>query len=150
VTFYSSASNASLWRGIDYYKQGRVKSFGKNADGFIIGRVAGSDDNEYDVCIDISHPKRSTCNCPFANGRYVVCKHMIALYFTSTPGSYEKFEKDMDCLEVQYELEEEKWRKETLKHIKEHVKGMSAKQVREKLVDIYYQNALDNRYHDEW
>ena len=150
MAFYSSASNASLWRGIDYYKQRKVKSFSDVNKSRIIGRVAGSDNNEYDVSIDLAHPKKSTCNCPFADGRHVICKHMIALYFTSIPGSYEDFEKDMERLEIQYELEEERWRKDTLEHIKEHVKGMSAKQAREKLVDIYYQNALDSRYHDEW
>ena len=37
----------------------------------------------------IKHPRKSKCNCPFAEGRRVVCKHMIALYFTIEPQAAE-------------------------------------------------------------
>ena len=33
------------------------------------GKVSGSNGEIYDVEIDKSHPKRSTCNCAFAKGR---------------------------------------------------------------------------------
>ncbi|NMB97839.1 MAG: hypothetical protein GYA02_14710 [Clostridiaceae bacterium] len=35
--------------------------------------------------INIVHPRKSKCNCPHADGRRVICKHMIALYFTVFP-----------------------------------------------------------------
>mgnify|MGYP002644725577 CR=1 FL=1 len=44
-----------------------------------------SGNNKYVVHIDKMHPRKSKCNCPFADGRRVVCKHMIALYFTAEP-----------------------------------------------------------------
>lgn len=44
-----------------------------------------SSNNKYVVHIDKKHPRKSKCNCPFADGRRVVCKHMIALYFTAEP-----------------------------------------------------------------
>lgn len=96
MAFYSSTSNASLWRGIHYYEDGKVQSYSTVEEGIIRGTVSGSEGNAYGTTIDLDHPKRSTCNCPFADGRKVICKHMIALYFMSVPGSYEAFEKDME------------------------------------------------------
>ena len=73
------ASGNSVWRGMDYYKNKRVKSWQDAGEGIYDGIVSGSGDNEYVVHIDKNHPRKSTCNCPFADGRRVVCKHMIAL-----------------------------------------------------------------------
>ncbi|MBQ0089720.1 MAG: hypothetical protein KBT27_10375, partial [Prevotellaceae bacterium] len=38
------------------------------------GIVSGSENNKYSVHIETDHPRRSKCNCPFADGRRVVCK----------------------------------------------------------------------------
>lgn len=150
MAFYDSASNKSLWRGIDYYKAGKAREFVKSVEG-LHGTVDGSNGEVYDVTINLEHPKKSTCDCPFAEGRKVICKHMIALYFTGVPGSYAAFEEDMRKMEVQQRLEEERWQKETLKRIKKDVSEMSAKDVREKLVDILFQQVLDNHYrNDGW
>lgn len=35
--------------------------------------------------INIEHPRSSKCNCPHAEGRRIVCKHMVALYFSVFP-----------------------------------------------------------------
>ena len=70
--------------------------------------LPGVKNNFYDTTIDFLHPKRSACNCPFAEGRRVICKHMIALYFTAVPNSFEHFEEDMLSAEARYELEEER------------------------------------------
>ena len=43
------------------------------------GKVKGSGGAIYDVTIDTAHPRKSVCNCPFAEGRRVICKHMVAL-----------------------------------------------------------------------
>lgn len=146
--FYSSASSNSLWRGVNYYKERKVRSFTQCDEGFC-GVVEGSDNAEYDVRINLSHPRKSSCSCPFAKDRRVICKHMIALYFTSVPDSYEAFEYDIQQLEVQYKLEEERWQKETLARIKDNVSKMSAKEVRAKLVDMLYQAMLEDRYRDD-
>lgn len=146
MAFYSSASNASLWRGVDYFDKGKVEEFTCLDDGTIKGIVTGSEGKAYDVVIDPSHPKKSTCNCPFAEGRRVVCKHMIALYFASIPGSREAFDRDMQALEAQYELQEKRWREETRKRIDASVAALSAKEARARLADILYRDALDERY----
>lgn len=152
MAFYSSASNASLWRGVDYYKAGKVLEFSEAADGKISGTVLGSEESEYSVDIDLSHPKRSTCTCPFATGRQVICKHMIALYFASIPDSYELFQRDVEEMEAQYLMQEELWKKETHRKIKESVSKLSAKEAKERLVEMMYQDALEDRYRydDRW
>lgn len=149
MAFYSSASNASLWRGINYYDSGKVRSFKHKDDNIIEGIVDGSEGREYSVSIDLNHPKKSSCNCPFADGRKVICKHMIALYFTSIPDSYELFTEDMHRLEVQYKLEEKRWQEETLDRIKANVAKLSVDEVREKLVALIYDSVMEDRYRDD-
>ncbi|MCI9627698.1 MAG: SWIM zinc finger family protein [Eggerthellaceae bacterium] len=150
MAFYSSASNNSTWRGADYYEKGKVKSSYKVGISCFEGEVEGSDDQIYSVYIDIDHPRKSTCSCPFAEGRRVVCKHMVALYFASISGSLEAFREDITALEARYELEEKCWREEMLASIKRQVKSMSAKEAKDKLIDILYQDALDDRYQDDY
>ena len=83
------ASGASLWRGYDYYTAHKVLSWEPTEPGGypqqFDGVVSGNGDKPYEVHIDIAHPKKSTCTCPFAEGRHVICKHMVALYFTIYP-----------------------------------------------------------------
>lgn len=146
MTFYDSASNASFWRGVDYYRQQKVFAFAERENDIIEGTVAGSEGQRYSVAIDLAHPKKSTCNCKFAEGRRVVCKHMVALYFASIPGSYEAFENDRRNWEAQIELEERRWREETRKRIGEYVAALSAKEARARLADILFEEALDERY----
>ena len=76
-----TASANSIWRGMDYYEARKVISWEKTGTFAYDGIVSGSEGNKYTVHIETNHPRRSTCNCPFAEGRRVVCKHMIALLF---------------------------------------------------------------------
>ena len=70
---------------MDYYNNKKVVSWKTFKNGVYEGIVSGSESNMYTVHIDTEHPGKSFCNCPFADGRRVVCKHMIALYFTAEP-----------------------------------------------------------------
>lgn len=90
------ASGNSVWRGMDYYNDKKVKSWKNAGDGIYEGIVSGSGDNIYVVHIDKNHPRKSICNCPFANGRRVVCKHMIALYFTAEPKAAVDFTNEVE------------------------------------------------------
>lgn len=150
MAFYSTASSNSTWRGVRYFEEGKVKGYKEINPSRFEGEVEGSEGQVYSVSIDLDHPKRSTCTCPFAEGRRVVCKHMIALYFSCIPGSLDAFHKDIKEMEAQYELEEEKWRKETLASIKRQVKNMSAKEAKETLIDILYQDSLNDRYRSDY
>ena len=85
------ASGSSVWRGMDYYERKMVCSWKKSGEEAYDGVVSGSEGNKYSVHIDKVHPRKSSCNCPFAEGRRVICKHMIALLFTAEPKTAEDF-----------------------------------------------------------
>jgi uncharacterized Zn finger protein len=96
-----TASAYSIWRGMYYYEARKVVSWEKTGTFAYDGIVSGSERNKYTVHIETNHPRRSTCNCPFADGRRVVCKHMIALYFTAEPKAAESFLKQVEEWEVE-------------------------------------------------
>ena len=75
------ASGNSVWRGMDYYENHKVVSWNKSGNSTYKGGVSGSNEENYNVHIDKLHPRKSVCNCPIAEVRRVVCKHMIALFF---------------------------------------------------------------------
>ncbi len=149
MAFYSAASGRSLWRGVDYYKNDNVASWSAPSASIRKGTVLGSNQASYDVEIDLEHPKKSTCTCPFAEGRHVICKHMVALYFESVEGAYGKFEQEVERAQIAYEQEEERWKRETYLSIKKEVDGITAKEAREWLIDILYQQELDYRYRND-
>lgn len=96
MAFYDFASGASLWRGYDYFIAGKVSECCPIDEHGFEGRVSGSEGAEYHVRIDVEHPRKSTCDCPFAKDRVAVCKHKIALYFEAVPGSADAFLRDME------------------------------------------------------
>ena len=94
------ASGNSVWRGMDYYENKKVISYNKIGEHIYEGMIKGSGENCYTVHIDKLHPRKSTCNCPFADGRRVVCKHLIALYFTAEPQAAKDFLKQVEEWEL--------------------------------------------------
>ena len=137
------ASNKSFWRGIDYHHENRIISWNEVGNNCFQGKVKGSNNSIYDVMIDTEHPKRSVCNCPFAAGRRVICKHMVALYLGIFP---EKEQQMMDHIEEQNQLYEEEYEQEMQEReaeIIEYVMSLSKAELREKLIrrmidDLYY------------
>ena len=125
------ASIKSVWRGMDYYQKKKVCSWVKTGDGTYDGIVSGSERNRYSVHIDKIHPRKSACNCPFADGRRVICKHMIALYFTVEPEAAENFLKEVE----KWELEEEEREQRHFKELREYVNSLSKTELREQLYD---------------
>ena len=76
------------------------------------------------MIIDTVHPKKSVCNCTFAEGRRVICKHMVALDLGIYP---EKERQMMDYIEEQnqlYEKEYEQEMQECEEEIVEYVMGL--------------------------
>ena len=137
------ASNNSFWRGIDYHHENRIISWKELEDDYYQGKVKGSDGAVYDVTIDTAHPRKSVCNCPFAEGRRVICKHMVALDLGIFP---EKEQQMMDYIDEQnqmYEREYEQKMHEREKEIREYVMQLSKAELQEKLIqrminDLYY------------
>lgn len=87
----NSASSTSAWRGYEYYKENKVCSIKKINENEYEGSVSGSSVEPYSVYINIEHPKKSTCSCPFAEGSRKVCKHKVALFFSAFPKEAEKY-----------------------------------------------------------
>ena len=137
------ASNNSFWRGIDYHHEKRIIDWKEVADNGYQGKVKGSNDAVYDVTIDIAHPRKSVCNCPFAEGRRVICKHMVALDLGIFP---EKEQQMMDYIEEQNQLYEQEYELEMQEReeaIREYVMKLSKAELREMLIerminDLYY------------
>lgn len=134
------ASSNSLWRGIDYYQSKNVKKIKKISDDEYNSIVSGTE--EYNVHIDIIHPRKSTCTCPFADGRRVICKHMVATFFTIYPEEAERIIKE----EQEYEEEEERLFEEHLEEVREYVNGLTEDEVRALLID----KLMDEWYDDDY
>ena len=134
------ASSNSLWRGIDYYQSKNVKKIKKINDDEYNSIVSGTE--EYNVHIDINHPRKSTCTCPFADGRRVICKHMVATFFTIYPEEAERIIKE----EQEYEEEEERLFEEHLEEVREYVNGLTEDEVRALLID----KLMDEWYDDDY
>ncbi len=134
------ASSNSLWRGVDYYQSKNVKKIKKISDDEYNSIVSGTE--EYNVHIDINHPRKSTCTCPFADGRRVICKHMVATFFTIYPEEAERIIKE----EQEYEEEEERLFEEHLEEVREYVNGLTEDEVRALLID----KLMDEWYDDDY
>ena len=129
------ASNKSVWRGMDYYNDKKVVSWKTLKNGVYEGMVSGSEGNTYTVHIDTEHPRKSFCNCPFADARRVVCKHMIALYFTAEPKVSKDFLKEVE----KWETEEEERERQNYEDMRKYVKSLSKTELQEQLLDAMVQ-----------
>lgn len=123
----NDASYRSYWRGYDYFKNGCVKKV-KRIDAFTYtGIVSGSED--YHVTLDLAHPRKSTCDCPYAQGRRVMCKHKVALAFAISPEAVKAADKIIEE-QLQYEAEKENREQEQYERIKKEVMKMSLEELR--------------------
>ena len=137
------ASNNSFWKGIDYHHENRIIDWKEVEKNCYQGKLKGSNGAVYNVRIDIAHPRKSVCDCPFADGRRVICKHMVALDLGIFPKKEQQF---MDYIEKQnqmYEKEHERKMKEREEEIRKYVMSLSKAELREKLIqrminDLYY------------
>lgn len=136
------ASAKSVWRGMDYYNNKKVVSWEISGTECYDGEVSGNEGNTYTVHIDKGHPRKSTCSCPFAEGRRVVCKHMIALYFTAEPKAAKDFLKQVK----EWEAEEEVREQQHYEDLKKYVKSLSKSELQDQLLNALVQLEERNRY----
>lgn len=133
MSILSVASEKSAWRGYEYFCDDKVLSVEKTDEIHYSGAVAGNSAKPYKVVIDLEHPKRSTCDCPFANGRKV-CKHMVALFFAAFPDEAISYKADIDMA-----IEEEKrYREELPKMIEQYVNGLTQSELRDLALTLIY------------
>ncbi len=126
------ASANSFRRGYDYFKALKVKSCCGAGPNRFEGTVEGSGKNIYHVTIDLEHPKKSTCDCPHAEGTRRVCKHKVALYFSVFPEAADKACREVEAWEE--EFEEEGLSEEEQREIEEYVDSLSIQQLKAKLL----------------
>ena len=145
IKFLQLASASSLWRGMDYFKENRVQSFSPTVVGYD-GIIIGSD--LYHASIDIAHPRRSTCDCPFAKGHRVICKHMVALLFTAEPEQADALQNEAKDWERQAE---EEWEAKCAE-IRKDVMSMTKKELQETLIRrmIWEEQEKRDRWMNGW
>lgn len=106
--FLECASGVSIWRGYDYFTQRKVKDLKPIGGTQYSAKVVGTMQEPYIVKIDIAHPRKSQCNCPHADGKRIICKHMIAVYFTVFPKEAQRlYDEAMAYQEEEAKREEE-------------------------------------------
>ena len=127
MSIISSASSSSSWRGLDYYKKNKINNLKKLNDFEYTSKVIGSE--TYSVYLDVSHPRRSTCNCPLANGKRIICKHIVATFFKVFPQEAINFEKEQERLQEEYEDYQVKLYNKT----QSYVKSLTKKELIEEL-----------------
>lgn len=147
MELYRSASLQSQFRGYDYFKDKKIISFKHKENSIYCGKVKGSD-KVYDVEIDIDHPKKNSyCNCPHAEGRKIICKHMVALYFAIFPEKAEQFMEEID----EHNRKVDEYEQELEIKMRKYIKSMSKKELEEALlecllqVDWLYDNFIRDR-----
>lgn len=127
----SLASGSSCWSGLNYYKEKRVVELNKINENEYSSIVKGT--NNYNVHLDIEHPRKSSCNCPLANGKRIICKHIVATYFTAFSNEAVSFEEEQNRLQEEYEKEQEEEYDKAIKYLNR----MSKQDLIEELIQVF-------------
>ena len=137
MKFIDTVRKATLEKGFYYYLNNAVEVCDKIGSYEYLGIVRGN--RPYEVYINTKHFDHSTCNCPYAECKKLICKHMIALYFEAHPNEARLYE---DKLQKYYqEMEQRLRRSEELYYkrvddITKYVYKLSKSQLREKLINL--------------
>lgn len=142
------SSYKSLWRGYNYYIQGKVVEVKKLSNYEFDVKVSNYENKIYNIHLDINHPRKSTCSCPHADGRRIICKHMVASYFTIFPEEAKEYIEEIE----RYEKEEEERlqqsiiiREERIKEIEKRLNKLTKKELKEKLLEYM----IDYEFYDD-
>lgn len=125
------ASGQSLWRGYEYYTEGKVAEFKKISDTAFQAKVHDSNKSAYNVYLDTEHIRKSHCNCPHANGKRIICRHIVALYFSAFPNEAIHYKADVD----DYEEKQEIYESELEDKVIHYVHSLSKDELRQKLLE---------------
>lgn len=148
------ASGASVWRGYDYYKRDKVVWLDETGANSFYAEVEGSASEPYSVELHIDHPRKSKCNCPHADGKRIICKHIVAAYFTVLPEEADKFYAEA----MAYQEEEEKRQDELTNKVCHYVWHMKKSELQEALLQLLFDGpewqfdhfVLENGLEDDW
>ena len=132
MSLLSLASSESCWRGYSYYKENKVLRLETIDEYCFKATVSGSGRKSYSVEIDLSHPRRSSCTCPHAAGKRVICKHMIATYFAAFPEEATSYYAEI----IRQEEEWEDYQEEVTEKIRRYVQGLKKHEAQELLWEL--------------
>lgn len=97
--------------------------------------MQGSGNNQYKVSINLEHHRKSNCSCPHSDGRRVICKHIIALYFTVFP----KLAKMCYDEVVSYQKEEEQYKDELEDKVITYVHKLKKEELAQVLLQLLFE-----------
>lgn len=126
------ASGASVWRGYDYFEEKKVLNIEEIEPDIFYATVSGNSSSPYSVELHMKHPRRSKCNCPHADGKRIICKHIVATYFTILPDEAKKFYEEA----MAYQEEEEKRNEELADKVWHYVWRMKKSELQETLLQV--------------
>lgn len=129
------ASRASVWKGYDYYQARKVVDFEEIEYNIFAATVEGSSGGPYTVELNIDHPRKSKCNCPHADGRKIVCKHMVAAYFTVFPLEADQFYEEAMAAEEEAMQQQEDMIDQTVAYILK----MKKKDLQQALLQVLFE-----------
>lgn len=135
MSIISVASGQSVYRGYEYSLEKKVLQIEQTAEGVIKAVVAGSGGSAYEVVADVAHPRRSHCSCPHAAGKRIVCKHIVAVYFTAFPQEAKKYIEEMES----YWEEEEQRQEELEDMVIRYVHSLKKNALQEKLLQVLFE-----------
>lgn len=132
MSLLSSSSMESRWRGYEYFRAERVQKLEDLGDMRFKALVSGSRTEPYTVVIDLEHIRQSSCTCPHAAGRRVICKHMIATFFAAFPEEAEEYYADV----LKAEEEWETYQEELVDKLVKYIRSLKKKEAQDKLLEV--------------
>lgn len=135
MSVLSIASGRSIYRGYEYFRAKKVLPVKIDLVGILHARVLGSEGALYEVTVNTAHPRSSSCTCPHAAGRKIICKHMVAVFFTAFPEEAEKYKEELEA----YWKEQERQQRDRETRLTRYIWGMKKDELREALVALLYE-----------
>lgn len=132
MSILSSSSMESRWRGYEYFKGKKVLKLQRLGDTRFQASVSGREKEPYTVLIDLEHLRQSSCTCPHAAGRRVICKHMVAAFFAAFPEEAEKYYAEVQKAEEEWENYQEELRKKYVRY----VRSLKKKEAQDRLLEV--------------
>lgn len=132
MSLLTASSMQSRWLGYEYFRQKKVGKLERLGEGRFQGVVSGSGDEPYITVIDLEHVRQSSCNCPHAFGRRVICKHMIATFFTAFPEEAEQYYANV----MQAEEDWENYQEELENKLVQYVRSLKRKEAQDRLLEV--------------
>lgn len=153
MSIFDITSHNSLIRGYEYYELKHVSNLHKINDLEFEAIVLNSENQVYNVRFNTKHPRKSTCTCPHENGKMIICKHKVAVFFEIFPIEAKMFKDEINAqkmeAEMLYQMHLRK-RRERYEEIKAYVEQLSLEVIKETLIDYmiseYDEDEFDELY----